>query len=216
MASDKKRYVRALANWDRLHINESYSVPSHIGKVAILCSYVPPVDPTPRQKKSHHKEIRLFRKEAFALAERYSIWGKESEVILNVTDLDVTEVMRDPSFSDIVTIGHGSLSTLSVRSSRPLDSGYRSISIDWEDIAHNSNHLKTGCFTQRQCGTYDADLPTPLGTFAMTDHRNVFACVGMAFEPRGLDDEVNMFLQPVTDISRLTYRGIKAQFHALV
>lgn len=217
MASDRQLFKRARANWEMLRDAGSYSAPPEIGRVAIICSYhtpnvrikhnysetdrstQPSVEPNP-------KEVRTFRKEAFALADKVVEEGREPEVVLNAQPLDIRSVLRDPSISDVITIGHGSLTILELLNIRHPD---EAVDYEWTDAAGDANHLKTGYFIQRQCALLTYNLNVPLGMFVVTDARNVIAPVGSEFEPRGLFHPENHKLIPAVDVARPSYRYIK-------
>lgn len=71
MASDKEKYKRCLQKWDLLHEEGLFSVPESIGKVAIFCSYAIIDQIGERTYKRGHKDVTNFRKEAFAIADRF-------------------------------------------------------------------------------------------------------------------------------------------------
>ncbi len=208
MASDSKQYERALQNWEHLHAQAAYSVPQGIGRTAILCSYFTDVyshySRSGRENQSY-KDIRNFRKEALQIADDILAEGGEVDVALNATAADAKRVLQDPEISDIITIGHGSLTQLYLN-----DTAQEGI-LHWTDVAGMADHLKRGDFVQRQCGHFTMGIaPVPLGLFAVDDHRHVFAAVGQYIEPRGLLHPHNKLITPVTDSWRLSYRGLKA------
>ncbi len=207
MASDKEKYKRCLQKWDLLHEEGLFSVPESIGKVAIFCSYAIIDQIGERTYKRGHKDVTNFRKEAFAIADRFQKLGKQSEIILNANDIDFDTVLRDEHFSDIITIGHGNLSTIIIGDDYGAD-----LALDWYDLSIFTDHLKTGDFIQRQCGTFGRDLSVPLGMFCVSRHCDVIASAGSAFEPKGLDHPANNLLDYVTTEARLDYKSAKATF----
>lgn len=197
MAGNKKRFRDAYKNWHELQHFACFSVPRAVGKVAILCSYAADID------KPHvaRKDQLIFRKEALNITDSFLAQGRDVELALNCKDNDVVAVLRDESISDVVTSGHGTISSLEL----PDDSIF-----DWEDVAAEATHLKTGAFIQRQCGAFaDLALPAPMGLFAVNDARNVFAAWGENFRPRGLYHPANRLVRPVFTESETTYEEIK-------
>ncbi len=207
MASDKKRYNESLSKWDDLHKQQLFSVPREVGKTAIFCSYAVIDLIGNRAYKKGRKDVSSFRKEAFSIADRLAEQKRSAEVILNASDNDFNRILQDNSFSDIVTVGHGNLSTLVINDEDKLD-----YPIDWYDLSNYTDHLKTGYFIQRQCGTFGRDLSVPLGMFCVSRHCDVIATVGLAFNPKGLDHPANNTLDYATDQERLNYRLAKATF----
>jgi len=207
MASDREKYNSSLRKWDQLRNQEFFSVPNDIGKTAIFCSYaiINPIGE--RIYKKGYKDVTSFRKEAFSLADKISAQGNQAEVILNATDEDFGSVLRDESFSDIVTIGHGNLSMLIIGNDEDIDSP-----IDWHDLSSYTDHLKTGSFVQRQCGNFGRNLSIPLGMFCVSNHCDVIAPIGLAFEPRGLNHPANELLDNVTEQTRLDYKSARNTF----
>lgn len=201
MSSDAQQFERAIGNWEDLHSQRAYSLPADLGSTAIVCSYFRNISGL--SEGNAEKDVKSFRKEALGLADEMAAYGESTEVILNATEDDMSAVMTDPEFSSVVTIGHGALSFLYVGESR----------YDWIDVSANSDHLKTGMFIQRHCGSFLRMLSVPLGAFAMMDHRNVLAPVGRYFAPRGFDHPHNDRLKHVSSTRRLSYRYIKERFN---
>lgn len=206
MASDKTQYKRALQNWESLHKDRNYSYPTGVGRIAILCSYyshiVKDYDEEGEATR-RRKEIRRFRNEAFALGDLLENSGRSTEVVLNVQASDIDAVLIDPSISGVYTIGHGTLRSFLIND--------QDISTyEWNRVSEKADHLKTGTFVQRQCGMLAGDISVPLGTFAVTDHRNVIAPVSHAFDPRGLYHPENDLLRSVSDVPAMSYDYVKS------
>lgn len=206
MASDLQQFDRAAAHWQHLHNERAYSMPAGIGRTAIVCPYYSAGSWSLRSEKApipDHREIKELSKEALKIADLLVARQYEVEVILNAQAADITDTLQDPAISSIITVGHGTLSGLTIDENTEYD---------WLDVAQNSDHLKTGSFIQRHCGTFGRILSVPLGTFAVSDHRNVIAPLGVIFEPEGLLPEDNACLQPVSEMPQLSYRYIKQAF----
>jgi hypothetical protein len=210
MASDKQQFERARASWESLYSDAYFSAPADIGKVAIICSYYAiwsDESDGEHVTKLDQKEIRQFRKEAFAIARQTEEMGKEPIVLLNAKVHEISDIMRDPAISDIVTVGHGTLACLLLLDPTDLENPD---AYDWTDVVEHADHLKTGYFVQRHCGITHRELNVPLGMFAMMDARNIIAATGQNFEPRGLNHIENLKLSPVFDSARPSYRQVKA------
>lgn len=206
MAGDRQRFNRALDKWDALKESDYLSVPKGLGQIAIFCSYAVIDIVHDKLYKRGKKDVANFRNEAFAIADRLKAQEYCAQVILNASLGDFASVLKDPKVSDIITIGHGDLSTLLIGNNEELSE------VDWLDVSNFSDHLKTGQFVQRQCGNFTRDLSVPLGLFSVSDHSNIIAPSGMSFTPYGLDHPDNDFLRPVTDNPRLSYREAKNTF----
>jgi hypothetical protein len=211
MASDKQQFQRATEKWEQLHDEQAYSVPPELGRTAILCSFYDNVyrgDPE-KAKLRAHRDIKLFRKEALKIADLTIEEGGEVEVVLDAQVEDFEDTFKNPLISDVIVIGHGDLSTLWIRNPDDEDR------YDWQYVSEQSDHLKTGTFTQRQCGLYNRDLAVPLGTFAMADHRSVIATPGFEFHPRGLSHPDNDLLEQISPLVQLSYDYIKSNYRYL-
>lgn len=207
MASDRDKFKNSLRKWDQLRDQEFFSVPKNLGKTAIFCSYAIIDLVGERLYKKGHKDVKSFRKEAFSIADRITEEGKQAEVILNASDIDFDFILHDESFSDIITIGHGNLSMLIINDEENIDQP-----IDWYDLSSFTDHLKTGNFVQRQCGTFGRDISVPLGMFCVSNHCDVVAPIGLPFNPRGLNHPANELLDYVTEQPRLDYQSAKSNF----
>ena len=205
MAGDKQNYKKALDKWDHLRHEKFFSVPRDIGRVAIFCSFAVIDIVGDKSYRRGKKDVKVFYKEALALADRLSALDYATDVILNASSNDFELTLQDPTVSDIITIGHGNISSLLLGSEDVS-------SVDWQDISYYSDHLKTGQFVQRQCGNFARNLSVPLGLFCVSDHTNVIAPFGMSFTPYGLDHPDNELLSSVTDSTRLGYHEAKEIF----
>ena len=85
--------------------------------------------------------------------------------------------------------------------------------LDWRDVSSMADHLKQGVFVQRHRGNFARQLSVPLGTFAVTNHRNIWAPVGSYFAPESLEDSENNRMCRVTNHhSPLSYAFIREHF----
>lgn len=210
MASDRQQYERALEKWHGFHEDGEYSAPSGEGKIAIVSSVT---TYTFRDRLSRvlfrecsKSDRTIFNTEAQGLGEVLAEHGHNPKVFLNATEIDMKTVLQDPSFSDIIVIGHGSFSHLSMKKA---DGG---IWYDWRDVSRDSTHLKLGQFVQRHCGHNTMHLPVPLGTFAVASLTQVIAPTGEPFSPDSLTDPINKLLQPVSSKPWLPYDQVIAAF----
>ncbi|MDL2342189.1 MAG: hypothetical protein QFB87_03885 [Patescibacteria group bacterium] len=202
MASDRKQYEQALRKWDSLQQAECFSVPDEIGRLAVIYSC---------HDFSHDEtDIDTFQAEACHIQTLVEARGKATDVLAAATGNVLSDVIANPAYSSVITIGHGALSYLYVTNGKWKDNaGDR---YDWRDVSLASTHLKTGVFMQRQCGNVTRRFSAPLGMFAMRSHAQVLAPSGCNFEPYGLSDVQNNLVVPVTHRSRLGYDDIKAAF----
>lgn len=206
MANDKAQYREALKNWEQLHDDKAYSVPPEVGRVAVLCSYhTGLIDAGSGKVKKQHREVKKFRSEALQLADFIMEMGQGVEVVLDAQSADIDQVLQDPTFSDVVAIGHGDLSLLFINNAN------QSNIYTWHEVSLTADHLKTGEFVQRHCGMTQRKLPVPLGAFAMADHRNVFAPVNRYFNPSGLMHHHNTLLMSVSPNPVMSYEYVTGQ-----
>ena len=203
MAGNSDRYAAALQHWDEYSNAGNFSVPSDMGKVAILCPYVDTYD-------SHREEVDKYPKleaEAFSIADDLQQRGKTPIVAQRAKPYDFAQVLKDPSISHVLLIGHGCLSSVEVEN--PTSDDAR---LDWENLAAMADHLKTGSFIQRMCGTTPRKLNVPLGLMVVSEHRNVLAPLGESFAPQDTADPQNELVKPVTRLARMEYADIKRDF----
>ena len=211
MATNRRKLKNAISKWDQLHDAGDFSLPEKLGTTAIICSMLD--DSKEDQLLGMHsihksrKELKLFRNEALALADRISRMGELAEVVINASANDFKTILRDPTYSSIQVIGHGNLAALFIKGEKDQDY------FDWNDVSRETDHLKQGVFTQRTCGNIVRNYSVPLGTFAMSDHSRIIAPVACEFSPRGLDHpQCNDLLVPVTDRPRMDFAYIKNTF----
>jgi len=179
MANETVRFKRALKKWDTLHAEKAYSAPVESGAVAILASDRALADEKGEQASKEDieeatNERQAFLEEAQRIAETLTAEGVDNQIFPAFTMENVTDVLADRSISSVITIGNGNLSEVWA---------HQGLYISWDFVADNATHLKTGYFIQRQCGQLAYHLSVPLGTFALTDHSNVFAAHGKYLPP---------------------------------
>ncbi len=200
MAGDRSQFNQALRRWDRLHDEKAFSVPNEIGDVAILCSGFGLGD-----DRLAALEVRSFEAEAERIADVVHSRGIGVAVYHKFTQHDAIEVLTDPTFSSVITIGNGNLSEAYVDD----DNG-----IDWQFVSLASNHLKTGRFTLRHCGQAIRNASVPLGTFAMSDHSDVFGAYGK-YLPTVMEASDERLIQRIHTYRRIGYRTVKNLFQQI-
>lgn len=201
MAGDKKQFKYAFAQWQTLKLEGALSYPPELGKTAIICSYhSEEVDDHAVRRGA--RDVKIFRKEALKLADWVIEDGHEVEVVLDAQKSDIESILKDPTISDIYTIGHGCLSSIYLSGNEPD-------TYDWVDVYRDSDHLKEGVFVQRHCGQTSRDLSVPLGLFAVSNAENVFAPLNEYFNPRGFYHPDNDKLVSIFPDGEVNYQGIK-------
>jgi hypothetical protein len=210
MAGDRKQFERAMQKWERLHHDKAYSVPDAVGRMAIFVTdYSYFADPYDTDS------VHTFRQEGLLLYDELLVTGNRPLLIEKGTGDDMDAIMKDPSISSVVTIGHGALSYVYTahgswkRNGEKRRQGNR---YGWRDVSYAADHLKTGYFIQRQCGNATNRLSVPLGAFAMATHNRVIATVNNDFAPIEPNDPENDKLTPVTDADFLEYEEVKQNF----
>lgn len=209
--SDKQQYERALTRWDELHESGAYSVPPSLGRLAIVCSYNTwePSPDDPHASYVSPEDPANFRIEALALADGFRDEGRSVEVVLDAEATDIKAILKEPSFSDVIVIAHGQLSSIMIDNMEDSSMLYQ---YDWRSVSKDADHLKLGYFVQRSCARLRRRLSVPLGLFAASEHRNVLAPVGHYFAPTNLQHPHNDLIRPVTEASRLDYESVKLHF----
>lgn len=198
MASDRQLFKRAKVKWESLREEGSLSLPAESGKTAIISSFF---TDEPPDTETGITELEAFRSEAFELAKRIQANGGRTELAIDASRNDITDLIQDPEVATMYMIGNGSLSNLII-----AERDY----YDWCNVSDATTHLKQGRFIQRQCGGLTRVLNTPLGLFAVSDPRNVHAAFDAEFYPLSLDDPINEQIQPVFDTLHVSYDMIKA------
>jgi hypothetical protein len=201
-------FQEALARWDILHAQEAYSLPSHLGRVAIFAANYA-VD---EGDEIGIEDRETFEAEALSYVERFeAVQPDRSLYVPAITAESVSEVLMDESVNSMVFIGHGNFSAIQAD-----DGTY----IDWRFISGNTTHLKTGFLLQRFCGHYVRRVAVPFGLFAMAFPPRVLAPVGEFFGPEIYDEherdkiieEENKIRPIVAAKGRLEYDDILALF----
>ncbi len=200
MASDRSQFNQALKKWDTLHAEEHFSVPVNQGDVAILCSDYECTDPI-----NGIPESVRYKMEAEQIARNLIQRDIPSEIYYGFTEHDVHDVLTDPTISSVITIGNGNLSETYAHGGD---------SIDWRFVSLASDHLKTGRFTMRHCGQSIRQLSVPLGTFAMSDHSNVFGAHN-TYLPTIMRPEDEAAIDRLHIYRRIGYRTVKNLFQQM-
>lgn len=198
MASDRQLFKRAKIKWESLRDAGNLSLSAELGKTAIISSLF---TDEPPDTETGITELEAFRSEAFELAKRIQANRGKTELAIDATRSDITDLIQDPEVATMYMIGNGSLSNLIID-----ERDY----YDWLNVSVATTHLKQGDFVQRQCGGLTRALNAPLGLFAVSDHRNVHAAFDDEFYPLSLDDPVNEKIRPVFDTPHVSYGTVKA------
>ena len=179
-----KRLRRAVDQRQRQLEAGKFSAKSGEGKLSIIISSAVTPDTTYASKG---REPWYFRLEAECLKEQRS--SEHQEVLLRERGSadDVKTDLADPDVTDIIFVGNGTINALFLSGDKYFT---------WWDAARASTALKQGRVEQRMCGHFPPDVPyhVPLGTFAVSDLRNVTAATGMVIPDRDPADEL---FQPV-------------------
>lgn len=198
MAGDRQLFKRAKTKWESLRDEGNFSLSAELGKTAIISSFF---TDEPPDTETGITELEAFRSEALELAKRIQANGGRTELAIDATRDDITDLIQDPDVATMYMIGNGSLSNLII-----AERDY----YDWLNVSAATTHLKQGSFIQRQCGGLTRIFNAPLGLFAVSDPRNVHAAFDAEFYPLSLDDPVNEKIQPVFDTPHVSYDMIKA------
>jgi hypothetical protein len=198
MASNRQLFRRARTKWETLRDEGKFSLPAELGKTAIISSFF---TDEPPDTETGITELEAFRSEAYELAKRIQSNGGKTELAVDATRGDVTDLIQDVDVASVYMIGNGSLSNIII-----AERDY----YDWLNVSDATTHLKQGNFVQRQCGGLTRVFNVPLGLFAVSDYRNVHAAFDAEFYPLSLDDPVNEEIQPIFDTTDVQYETIRA------
>lgn len=105
------------------------------------------------------------------------------------------------AITDLVFVGHGQFSHIELDDEN----------LSWWHLARHLDHIKQGNVIQRHCGLRWSAMNIALGTFAVTDMRNVISPVGREFVPQyPNDNEANSLLVSAYDKPNLSYEELVA------
>lgn len=199
-------FERALHEWDDHVRYANYSQPPHIGATALLMPFNHAVRDSKVLEGETYDDLR---RATLLLAAHAARSGIEPLVAVDATETDFEEALSNHKYSHIMVIGHGCLSSVEVQNNaRPVNEQR----LDWLNIATMATHLKTGRFMHLTCATLPRRFNVPLGLFAVNDHRNIYAALGSRIKPADFNFTRQGLVQPITDVRRLDYEGIKAAF----
>lgn len=180
----RKQTARAVQEHRRKLELGQVSLKSGDGKLVIAVS---------RARSSHDlydskgKDPQYFRLEAERLEEERA--GDHQAVVVRerASTAQMREDFGDPEVSDIILVGNGTINALSLDDRRYFD---------WWDAARAATTLKQGKVEQRMCGNFPSEIKyhAPLGTFTVSDLRNVTAATGKLIPDLDPSDEL---FQPV-------------------
>ena len=197
MADNRQQFREAVEGWQQLYRDQAFSLSPDIGSTAIICSGLPYQTPGTDNAEA---ELGLLRREAFMLADHVRSNNGVAEVAINATVSDMTRLLQDPKVATMYTIANGNLAAINLET--PGD-------YDWRQVAIDATHLKLGVFIQRHCGILSRTFNAPLGLFAVTDPRNVWAPVGEFFNPADLTEPENAKIRRVFSRKKVHYRDVK-------
>ena len=166
----QKEYVRKLDE-DKL------SLPKKLGKLSIIVSNMP----DHRGEATAADQIRAFHNEADELAEYYSREYGAVNIYRKATEMEMGFELSNPEVAGLITIGHGNIGDFW------LEGGEH---IGWDKVAKLTKYLKQGEFVQRMCGNFPFASSVPLGTFAVSDQRNVIAPTGEVIDDLKPDESL--------------------------
>ena len=201
---------RATDRRERLLEEDKVSLPSGMGKLAIIVSRVSDY----RSKLTAQEQHQAFLDEAERLEQERSKNHQLVDLRRIAVVSDIKMIFADREVTDMILIGHGSLGCLWADGGRYFD---------WHDAAKSASYLKQGRIEQRMCGNLPPKdgkvsetglegLPhkyaVALGTFAVTDLTNVLAAAGREVQE----------VDPPDDIFQPIYSGlgtVSENIHAL-
>lgn len=198
MASDRQKFNRAHRKWQQMHDDRRYSADQSSGVVAVAYSRYSIEDVMSQQVR----ELANYYDEATEICEITEKSNRKARFYDSLTRATMSRILLDEAISDVVLIGHGSLSSIY------LDSGEL---YDWQDVSRATTHLKKGVFMQRFCGNNLRTTSIPLGLFSVSSHSNVIAPLDRSFDPDD-DPSDEYLLQRITDTPIDSYVDAKQRF----
>jgi hypothetical protein len=216
MASDSKRFHRALEKWRDHHIAGEFSESPKLGKTAIAFSLIGSV--SNEEHADIQKQIDYYEEEARFLGKRISEMGGKAILFAGFTLPNLQSMLEDRSIANIYLVGDGAFSYI-YNDESYSDEGADGF-IDWTDISDMTTHLKRGIFVQRTCAMFTRNLSVPFGAFAMASHANVFSPLGNNFSPEiytslpFLESPEEDKIVQVYQSNELTYNYVRAAYNS--
>jgi hypothetical protein len=177
----ERRYQNALAKTHKEHERKlddgKLSLPKKLGRLSIIVSNMP----DHRGEATAADQIRAFHNEADELAEHYSGVYNAVKIHRKATAMEMGFELSNPEVAGLITIGHGNIGDFW------LEGGEH---IGWDKVAKLTKYLKQGEFVQRMCGNFPFASSVPLGTFAVSDQRNVIAPTGEVIDDLKPDESL--------------------------
>jgi len=172
------------------------SLPSGAGRLVIVASQAidlrAPIDES--EQRRHVNEL------ADRLAAERAHLHQEVVVARHVAPLVMNMDLVDPTVTDMILIGHGSIGNFW---------GENGVRIDWQDVNEAMSKrgvLKQGSIEQRTCGHFAVNTAVPWGTFAVSDQRNLVAATGVPVD----DIRDDTMFKPIYDKPHNTVEDIIA------
>jgi len=163
----RKQLVAAIEKRERL-LQEPFSLESELGKLVIVVSSAADL----KSQTPPDKQYATFIDEAERLKAERGSRHAAVEIKPKAFPMDISFDLADRDVSDLIFIGHGSISNFWTDGQRR--------NYDWRDVSKGASHLKTGVIEQRICGHLpeEVKLHVPLGTFALANLENLYAAPG--------------------------------------
>ena len=187
--ADRQQMKRAIRHHDRLLKAQKFSVEPCEG-MAMVCIGDETVSVTAPGDPEH------WHQEAFRIVRERAAYGLITVIATKVTKAEMIEYVQDETISDIICIGHGGFQVFSTYPTQDelLDNDAAPC-LNWKDVSEATTHLKLGQFVQRTCGIIHESSVAALGTFAVSDKRNVILPAGHYFLPEFEGDSAEGLLQ---------------------
>ena len=122
--------------------------------------------------EDYYDENLDLKHEAERLAASITSGQADATIVTMPTKAEVASLVQDPTVTDLIFLGHGSLGSFDLT---------QNVRLAWPDLARYADHLKQGSVVQRTCALFTRPVNVPLGTFIVNDHRNIMAAPGKAF-----------------------------------
>ena len=171
--TDRGRLSKASKEWRQRFDNKQFGAPPEEYFLGIVAAS----RQVPKEAQSNCEYE--FTLEAEQILERVRSQGRQADICIAESKDAVASFVGNRAITDLVFIGHGHLTKLRLGDDSHLT---------WFNLFKYLDHLKQGHVNQRVCGGAYDDVSVALGTFAVSDMRNVFAPVNRGFEPTSLDD----------------------------
>lgn len=180
IGNSEKRFVRQLEKADVRHRTllelGRVSLPVAEGKLAIVHSF----GTTTNSDYTDKQQKKIFEEEAHHVAESDLAKAYDDVQVVPVASaIDLDLVFGDKEVAGMVLVGHGTIAAFRLANDKHYN---------WQNAERAVTDLKLGHFVQRTCGMFKVPQSVPLGTYVVSNRRNLVAPVGLVIDDKHPDE----------------------------